>query len=538
MLRRGDRVEKYVVERVLGEGGMARVYLVRHVDLGSRHALKILQIRSPDLDARFEQEGRVQASVRHPHIVGVSDVLRLPQGPALVMDWVRGPSLNAVIGPTGLEVDDALAVFRALLHAVGFAHDHGTIHRDLKPENVLLETRGDTLVPRIADFGLARVLDRPSGDRRTRTGMSMGTPGYMPPEQMVDAARCDERSDLYALGAMLYEMLTGRVPYEGHDVVTVAIAHRERPHTPVHVLRPEVPQRICDIIDRLLQQDPADRYPTCAEVLSVLERRDVKRSELAAAAPAVLGPLVGRALRRWSDPGDDEVPLPPVGRTLTPSPEEQDDHQSAHTEDGRATVPELTPSPDTDLSFPPLASEPQRRSPLRHAWWIVPLLSLAAVPIAGLLMWSMLPGASPALEPATLTEPPEAPIAASDPEPEPVPDDEPEPEPVAAPAPEARPRARPAPVAVAEPPPPEPAAPDPIEIGAARFQVLGDAEEVVLHRDDRDYRPGEALPPGIYTIRARFEGGPMQKAGSVTVVDADRPVIRCAAGLQLCSRLP
>ncbi|MCA9492628.1 MAG: serine/threonine protein kinase, partial [Myxococcales bacterium] len=177
---------RYVVEALIGRGGMAAVYCVRHVHLDTQHALKVLTVGGPSLARRLQQEGRVQATLQHPNIVAVTDMVSVDGQPGLVMEFVRGPSLEALLGkrrPT-LEQIDVLAV--GVMDGVAAAHALGLIHRDLKPANVMVAVTSMTLVPKVADFGLVKLV---AGDdagvlSKTRSGMAMGTPAYMAPEQI------------------------------------------------------------------------------------------------------------------------------------------------------------------------------------------------------------------------------------------------------------------------------------------------------------------------------------------------------------------
>ncbi len=208
----GSEIEgRYVTERLLGRGGMASVWRVRHLHLGSAHALKVLHTTHPEIRARLLEEGRIQARLKHPNVVRVTDLVSLPAGVGLILDLVEGPDLRAWLDTGRPPLPLALEIAAGLLDGVAYAHDAGLIHRDLKPDNVLLEQGPEGLIPRVADFGLALALA--AGERHTRTGIAMGTPGYMPPEQYRDTASVDARADVFALGAILYELTCGQRPF-------------------------------------------------------------------------------------------------------------------------------------------------------------------------------------------------------------------------------------------------------------------------------------------------------------------------------------
>ncbi|MCB9669562.1 MAG: serine/threonine protein kinase [Alphaproteobacteria bacterium] len=209
LLRLGETVEKYVIEGELGQGGMARVYRVRHQTLGTHHALKVLTLASPGVRKRLLLEGRTQARLRHPNIVAVTDVLELPFGTGLILEFINGPTLEDLVlrkRELPFEAIDELAA-AGVLEGVAYAHGEGLVHRDLKPANVLCQIVGGRLVPKVADFGLVKSVD---GLSNTRSGVAMGTPRYMSPEQIRDAKHVDERTDVFAMGVVLYFLITGR----------------------------------------------------------------------------------------------------------------------------------------------------------------------------------------------------------------------------------------------------------------------------------------------------------------------------------------
>lgn len=265
----GDRIGSYEVEGMLGRGGMSSVFSVRHVDLGTRHAMKVPSgSSSRQLAQRLLQEGRMQAQLRHPHVVNVSDVVRTGDDVVLVMDLVEGVDLEELVvrGPlTEAQVDSIAA---ALFDAVEAAHALGLVHRDLKPSNVLLEVTGATLVPRVADFGLAKALSEGLRvARATRKGALMGTPQFMAPEQFRDASSVDTRADLYSLGGVLYTMIAGRSPFPpGIDVVEQMKATLSGGWEPLDRVAPGTPARWVEAVHACLQLD-RDARPATVGVL-------------------------------------------------------------------------------------------------------------------------------------------------------------------------------------------------------------------------------------------------------------------------------
>ena len=209
----GDVVERYRVEAAIGRGATAVVYRVRHTTLGTLHALKVLEAADPELAARLVAEGRAQASLSHPNLVPVSDVLQVDGRPALLMSYVDGMDLGQLLRGAIPEGSVAVGLFRGIVAGVAAAHRAGLVHRDLKPANILLATTDAGVIPRVTDFGIATQLARPSG--LTRDGQILGTPAYMAPEQLQGPSAIDARVDVWALGVILYELLCGVRPFPG-----------------------------------------------------------------------------------------------------------------------------------------------------------------------------------------------------------------------------------------------------------------------------------------------------------------------------------
>lgn len=265
MLVAGARVDRWQVESVVGQGGMAVVYAVRHVVLGTRHALKVLSVHNAALVERMLREGRLQGAIRHTNVVGVMDFVDVDGAPGLVLELVDGPSLEEWLarGRPAMEVIDRIG--RGLLSGLEAAHRHGLVHRDLKPANVLLAVGDDGLVPKITDFGLVKALGEGLAGV-TRPGALLGTPGYMAPEQLRDPSTVDARADLFSLGAVLYELVTGRTAFAGSDTIALYRQMAERRFTPVREIVPDVPPEIEAAISAALEPDPADRVADAASL--------------------------------------------------------------------------------------------------------------------------------------------------------------------------------------------------------------------------------------------------------------------------------
>ena len=286
-------VGRYELDRELGHGGMATVWLARDLRHGRQVALKVLR---PELGAvigadRFLAEIRTTAHLQHPHILPLFDSGEADGLLFYVMPLVEGESLRDRLDrETQLPVDDAVRLATEVASALDYAHRHGVIHRDIKPENVLLHD-GRALV---ADFGIALAASRAGGSRMTETGMSLGTPHYMSPEQAMGERELDARSDLYSLGAMAYEMLAGEPPYTGATAqAIVAKVITEKP-APLTARRDTVPPHVAAAIHRALAKLPADRFPSAAAFADALTRPrtvDTTAYTTAAVAPSAQRPV-------------------------------------------------------------------------------------------------------------------------------------------------------------------------------------------------------------------------------------------------------
>ena len=249
---------------------MAVVYRAEHVELGSLHALKKLKIPGEKVNERLLLEGRLQSSLKHPNVVSVTDLIVIDGVPALVMEFVAGPTLAALLQAQTLSIHQCDAIARDLLKGIAAAHAHGLVHRDLKPHNILMAVTDDSLIPKVADFGLAKVVEGESDPRElTRTGMAMGTPAYMAPEQIRDASNVDNRADVFSLGAILYELLTGSPCFVGENIMEIWEKICAGSYRPVEELVPSVPERMITAITSALQIDPDHRPSSVSELYGI-----------------------------------------------------------------------------------------------------------------------------------------------------------------------------------------------------------------------------------------------------------------------------
>ncbi len=260
----------YVVERELGQGGMATVYLARDLKHDRKVALKVLR---PELAAvigaeRFLAEIKTTANLQHPHILPLHDSGEAGGSVFYVMPYVEGESLRDRISrEKQLPVDEAIRLAREVASALDYAHRHGVIHRDIKPENILVHD-GQALV---ADFGIALAVSSAGGTRMTETGMSLGTPHYMSPEQAMGDRELTARSDVYALGATLYEMLVGEPPFTGPTAQAIVARVMTETPRPLRIQRHTIPEHVEAAIATALEKLPADRFGSAAEFATALQ---------------------------------------------------------------------------------------------------------------------------------------------------------------------------------------------------------------------------------------------------------------------------
>ncbi|MFL5580852.1 MAG: protein kinase domain-containing protein, partial [Gemmatimonadaceae bacterium] len=316
----------YVLDRELGGGGMSRVFVATETALGRSVVVKVLppELSSEVSAERFKREIRLVAQLRHPHIVPVHAAGEAGGLLYYTMPFVEGESLRVRLERGGeLPVVDAVRLIRDVADALSYAHARGVVHRDLRPDNILLEHAHAA----IADFGIAKALEaatQPAGGRGTTlttVGMAVGTPAYMAPEQAAGDPHADPRSDLYALGVIAYEVLTGSHPFAGRSAQAVIAAHATQSPEPITIRRPGVPATLAALVMRLLEKRPADRPQSADEVLRALDavahaetdgghtaapRRGARRLVYAGGAALAIAALVGSVLLSRSRAHDGE----------------------------------------------------------------------------------------------------------------------------------------------------------------------------------------------------------------------------------------
>src|SRR5262245_46469701 len=265
------RIPGYEVEALLGRGGMGVVYKARHRRLNRFGALKMLlagAYAGPNERARFQREAEAVAGLRHPNIVQVYDVGDHEGWPYFTMELLEGGSLAQALAGTPQPAQKAAALLATLAEAVQVAHKGGIVHRDLKPANILFSGDG---TPKIADFGLARHFDE--DPTLTQSGVRVGTPSYMAPEQVTGkAGKIGPATDVYALGALLYEMLTGRPPFRGETPTQTELQVVNQEPVPPSRLNPKVPRDLETICLKCLHKDPQRRYPDAGALAEDVRR--------------------------------------------------------------------------------------------------------------------------------------------------------------------------------------------------------------------------------------------------------------------------
>lgn len=271
MAGRGDVLGgKYCLVEKIGEGGMGTVWLARNEELGNEVAVKILHktlVTDPQALARFRNEARAAARINHPGICTVMDMGEHDGAPFLVMERLQGESLADAIARQGtLEPRRAAQILCEVLDTLAAAHAEGILHRDLKPENVFLARKGEHTTVKILDFGVAKFIgDDAERVRLTRTGALVGTPAYMSPEQ-ARGLEVDERSDVWAAGVLLYEMLSGKLPYEAPNFNAMLVAIATTPPRRIETVVPSIDPVLADIVSRALATDPRERYPSAKQM--------------------------------------------------------------------------------------------------------------------------------------------------------------------------------------------------------------------------------------------------------------------------------
>ena len=553
----GTIIERYLVEEQIGRGGIGRVYLVRHTKLGTLHALKVVQHDDENTLQRLLNEGRYQASVNHPGIVSVTYVIEVNGNPGLIMEYVDGPSIFQLLKQTTLSVDQVSLLGTRIIDAIATAHDLGLVHRDLKPGNILISARNRDVFPKICDFGIAKALSTDGDDNAlTQTGHMMGTPAYMAPEQFLNAKDVDHRADIFAIGIILYQMVTRRRPFKADNPIDY---YRMMTSSQYPRLEPSdaIPQRFISAIEYALVPDRNQRADDARLVGLVWEGKATREN-----AEQVLDegetPWDTTFFERAST-GEQKIAST---RSANTKPTEQSfDSNSGTTQRYEALTTHDTVKP---------APAAQTGGPRLNLAAVVGLISVIATFALGIFGVGdtgpndVAQPAAPALAPAEVNPAPpgattpadanasaDAEIQAPAPAAEPIPAIAPikpaprqasapvapprvAPEPAPAPAPAAAPTIEPTPppAPVAKPEPaPEPAPPPASKL--ATVLVKGDKAKVWLRSNEHNFPAGE-VPPGTYQITVIFGSDSPVRAGTITVKANETRTLNCVQALRTC----
>jgi serine/threonine protein kinase len=336
----GKYAGSYQLTQKLGEGGMGVVYLAKHPTLGKRAAVKFLQTElnnKNNATERFFAEAQIVSQLGHENIVDVYDFGLLDgQFPFFVMEYLEGePLSNMLAREQFIAPETAIDLTIQLLDALSVAHAHGVIHRDLKPDNTFLLPRRGRYLVKLLDFGIAKLRDTAT-KRLTKTGVLIGTPQYMSPEQVESEVELDGRADLYSVGILLYEMLCGRTPFSGNSLGIIALAHTMEPPPPPRSFRPELSPAIEVILLRSLEKDREARYQSAEEMIQALQ--SLQGQPLVVATDSIATP-----------PGGSMV----VNHSKAPSTNERTgarDNPFAEIRSGRMSIEEPPPTLATMLS--------------------------------------------------------------------------------------------------------------------------------------------------------------------------------------------
>ncbi|MBI1896355.1 MAG: protein kinase [Acidobacteria bacterium] len=285
----GDRVGDYEIIQVLGAGGMGEVYKVRNIISERIEAMKVLLpnlVGEPELADRFLREIKVQASLDHPHIAALHTAQRAGSQILMIMEFVEGVTVEQMLHSGTIPLDRGIRYVRDTLSALSYAHARGVVHRDLKPANMMVTPDG---VVKLMDFGIAKM----AADRRlTQTGRTVGSLYYMSPEQIQGVVDLDARSDLYSLGVTLYEIVTGRRPFQGDSDYSIMAAHLNSAPVPPIEVDPRLPQALNDVILMSISKDPAQRFQSADAMAAAL---DSVAASLGFAARPAAAPVVAAA---------------------------------------------------------------------------------------------------------------------------------------------------------------------------------------------------------------------------------------------------
>lgn len=374
---------KYRLEQLLGSGGMGDVYRAVNEHVGRPVAIKLLKTEhttNAQVVDRFMREAKAANLVRHPNVVDVLDIGKDDSGtPFIVQELLAGEDLGQYVLRRGgkLELDEIVELLQPVLEALAEAHAQGVVHRDIKPENVFLANQGKARVPKLLDFGISKV--RASNIRTTEVGEMMGTPAYMPPEQVTGARAADPRSDVWAFGVMLFELASGRLPFEADNAPNLfyAIATQDAPS--LVDVDPSLSETLSKVVGRCLRREPGDRYPSAAELARdlkhVVDGFEPEPTHRRSAVPPAIAPPATVESAPTLEVPDLDVPAPRISIGKG----------KAH--GGAATVA-LGPTSPPAIATPPVP-------PIARPSPAVSRPPVATAPLSGVMMGPSSPSMSP-----------------------------------------------------------------------------------------------------------------------------------------------
>lgn len=379
---------KYAVERTIGEGAMGMVYLARDLITETKVVIKSIREEyagNAEFHARAIEEGRVLARIDHPNVVRLNAVVVEPGQLYLVMQYIEGNSLDRFIDAYRSQgqmvpLDEAMRIFRMMVQGVAAAHREGVIHRDIKPANILIRAKDG--IAKVSDFGIAKTGDAIRTGRMRTLGV-VGSPAYMAPEQRAGAQDLDRRADIYSLGIVFFELLTGRLPFVAATEPELVLLHSQAVLPSVRALRPELPSSLDDILARACAKDRRDRFSTCEELDAALAQgglpilRSVPPTIMATQGlPSVPPPPLPPAI---SPPGASHGSSPPYGSPPHGAPQPYGSPQHGAPLHGSSPPPPYGSSapppagPVGDASFPAPPVYGPRPVASRNVWKVIAL---------------------------------------------------------------------------------------------------------------------------------------------------------------------
>jgi len=358
--------ERYLLERELGRGTTGIVFEASHLVIGKRVALKCLHPQhswNATAVARFFREAKIAATVEHPNVIAVFDGGRDGDVLFIAMERLEGESLGDRLDRGPLPLAQAVELFLGIADGVAAVHEKGVVHRDLKPDNIFLavDRSGALITPKVLDFGISK-LKEPGLRELTTMGVVMGTPFYMAPEQIASSRDVDVRADVYSLGVMLYEALTGRVPYDGDSLLEIFTRSMEGRPIPLRELRPDVPASLEALVARAMCPERSVRYPDVRSMRDALAAVPFDGSDAAEdwsdeSEPWMLDPTGGQGMVRPLESAPTQVASIPGGTTVpmhASEPARGTTVEWAPAKDARGTTIEWTPPPGPAASHGPI----------------------------------------------------------------------------------------------------------------------------------------------------------------------------------------